>query len=53
MNETIQTAAPAPCTFISTSRQYKAGGNIRTDKDQRCRKNTNIAPGQNLKRSNL
>lgn len=32
MNETIQTAAPAPCTFISTSFHYKASG-----KHQRCR----------------
>lgn len=47
MNETIQTAAPAPCTFISTSRHYKAGGNVRTDKYQRCRENTTIVPGQN------
>ena len=48
--KTIQTAAPAPCTFISTSRHYRAGGkNVRTDKYQRCRKNTTIAPGQNLR----
>ncbi|XP_063751042.1 sorting nexin-12 isoform X2 [Eleginops maclovinus] len=45
--KTIQTAAPAPCTLISTARHYKAGGNVRTDKYQRCRKNTTIAPGQN------
>lgn len=49
MNETVQTAAPAPCTFISTSHHYKADGNVRTDKYQRCRKNTAFAPGQNLR----
>lgn len=45
MNET---AAPAPCTFISTSRHCKAAGNVRTDEYRRCRKNTAIAPGQDL-----
>ncbi|AWO99882.1 Sorting nexin 12 isoform 3 [Scophthalmus maximus] len=47
MNETTQTAAPAPCTFISTSRHSKPGGNVRTDQCQRFRANTTLAPGQN------
>ncbi|XP_062261568.1 sorting nexin-12 isoform X2 [Platichthys flesus] len=38
-----QTAAPAPCTFISTSRHCKAAGNVRTEECQRHRKNTTIA----------
>lgn len=48
--KTIQTAAPAPCTFISTSRHYKAGGNVRTDKYQRCRKKHNYCSWTKLKR---
>lgn len=44
MNETIETAAPAPCTFISTSWHYNAGG-----KYEWCRKSTTIAPGQKLR----
>lgn len=49
MNETVQTAAPAPCTFISTSRPYKAGGNVRTDEYQRCRKKHNYCSWTKLR----